>query len=203
MTSPVIDAGDGLPLTVPALLRARVAERPDARAAGRATTTSLTYAEADRRSAELARGLLAAGAGAGTRVGAPPPQRARLRGGWLAAARIGAVSVPLSTFSTSAELVGLLRGADVALLLAAAGYRSHDYPASLRAGIPELDLGAPPPLLAAAVPSLRRIAFAVDGPAPAVDPGWTTAGLLGGRRRRSTPTCWPRPRPPSPRPTGW
>ncbi len=179
MTSPVIDAGDGLPLTVPALLRARVDDRPDDVLLV-CDDARLTYAEAERRSAELARALLAADASAGTRVAILHPNGPDFVVAWLAAARIGAVSVPLSTFSTSAELVGLLRGADVAILLAAAGYRSQDYPASLRAGIAELDLGAPPPLWAEAAPSLRRIAFAVDGPAPAVDPGWTTAGLLAG-----------------------
>ncbi len=179
MTSPVIDAGDGLPLTVPALLRARVGERPDDVLLA-CDDDRLTYAEADRRSAELARALLAAQAGAGTRVALLHPNGPDFVVAWLAAARIGAVSVPLSTFSTSAELVGLLRGADVTLLLAAAGYRSHDYPASLRAGVPDLDLGAPPPLLDPEVPSLRRIAFALDGPDPAIDPGWTMAGLLAG-----------------------
>ena len=179
MTSPVIDAGDDLPLTVPALLRARVDDRPDDVLLV-CDDARLTYAVADRRSAELARALLAADASAGTRVAILHPNGPDFVVAWLAAARIGAVSVPLSTFSTSAELVGLLRGADVAILLAAAGYRSQDYPASLRAGIAELDLGAPPPLLAETVPSLRRIAFAIDGPDPAVDPGWTTAGLLAG-----------------------
>jgi acyl-CoA synthetase (AMP-forming)/AMP-acid ligase II len=179
MTSPVIDARDGLPLTVPALLRARVDDRPDDVLLV-CDDARLTYAEADRRSAELARALLAADASAGTRVAILHPNGPDFVVAWLAAARIGAVSVPLSTFSTSAELVGLLRGADVAILLAAAGYRSQDYPTSLRAGIAQLDLGFPPPLWAEAVPSLRRIAFAVDGKDPAVDPGWTTAGLLAG-----------------------
>jgi acyl-CoA synthetase (AMP-forming)/AMP-acid ligase II len=179
MTAPVIDAGDGLPLTVPALLRARVDDRPDDVLLV-CDDARLTYAEADQRSAELARALLAADASAGTRIAIFHPNGPDFVVAWLAAARIGAVSVPLSTFSTSAELVGLLRGADVAILLAAAGYRSQDYPASLRAGIAELDLGAPPPLWAEAMPSLRRIAFALDGPDAAVDPGWTTAGLLAG-----------------------
>jgi acyl-CoA synthetase (AMP-forming)/AMP-acid ligase II len=179
MTSPVIDAGDGLPLTVPALLRARVDDRPDDVLLV-CDDARLTYADAGRRSAELARALLAADASAGTRVAILHPNGPDFVVAWLAAARIGAVSVPLSTFSTSAELVDLLRGADVAILLAAAGYRSQDYPASLRAGIAQLDLGAPPPLWAEAVPSLRRIAFALDGPDAAVDPGWTTAGLLAG-----------------------
>ena len=183
MTSPVVDAGDGLPLTVPALLRARAAEHADDVLLV-CDDDRLTYAEADRRSAELARALLAAEAGAGTRVALLHPNGADFVVAWLAAARIGAVSVPLSTFSTSAELVGLLRGADVAVLLAAAGYRSQDYPASVQAGIPDLDLAAPPPLLSEAVPSLRRIAFTLPaadgGPDPAVDAGWTMAGLLAG-----------------------
>ncbi len=97
---------------------------------------------------------------------------------WLAAARIGAVSVPLSTFSTSAELVGLLRGADVSLLLSARRYRSQDYAASLTAGIEGLDLAAAPPLLSAALPCLRRIVLDPDAPGRSTDAGWTMAGLL-------------------------
>lgn len=177
MTSAVIDAGDGLPLTIPHLLRDRAGERPgDVLLA--VDDEALTYAEADRLSADLARALLAAGAGAGTRVAILHPNGARFVVAWLAVARIGAVAVPLSTFSTSAELVGLLRGADASVLLAAAGYRSHDYPASLRDGIAGLDLGTPPPLLSPTVPSLRRIAFSFDDPDPEVHPGWTTDGLL-------------------------
>ncbi|MDD9368552.1 MAG: class I adenylate-forming enzyme family protein [Acidimicrobiales bacterium] len=182
MTSPVIEAGDDLPLTVPALLATQAATRPE-QVLLAVDDASLTYAEADRRSAELARALLAAGAGSGTRVALLFPNTPDFVVGWLAAARIGAVSVPLSTFSTSAELVGLLRGADVTVLLAAAGYRSHDYPASLLAGIPELDLGAPPPLLAPTVPSLRRVAFALDpaeAAASGIDPASTLDGLLAG-----------------------
>jgi acyl-CoA synthetase (AMP-forming)/AMP-acid ligase II len=177
MTAPVVDAGDDLPLTVPARLAARAAERPDGVLLA-CDDESLTYGEADRRSAELARALLATEAGAGTRVAILHPNDPAFVVAWLAAARVGAISVPLSTFSTSAELVGLLRGADVALLLAAGGYRSHDYPASLRAGLPGLDLATPPPLLDEAVPSLRRIAF--DDPADGVHPAWTMAGLLAG-----------------------
>jgi acyl-CoA synthetase (AMP-forming)/AMP-acid ligase II len=96
--------------------------------------------------------------------------------------------VPLSTFSTRAELVALLHGADVTVLLAASGYRTQDYRASVQAGIPELDPAAPGPLLAAAVPSLRRIAFAggvgseTGALRPVSDPtlhdDWTMAGLL-------------------------
>jgi acyl-CoA synthetase (AMP-forming)/AMP-acid ligase II len=168
----VLDAGDGLPLTLPALLRARVAAR------GAAVLLScdddvLTYAEADRRSAALARGLLAAGAGPGAHVGIVHPNGSAFVAAWLAAARIGAVGVPLSTFSTAAELRVLLRNADVALLLCAEGYRSHDYVAVLREVVPELDPEGDAPLFAASLPVLRRVSFSGDGLAEegrAVDP---------------------------------
>ncbi|HXZ61784.1 MAG TPA: class I adenylate-forming enzyme family protein [Acidimicrobiales bacterium] len=180
MTSAVIEAADGLELTVGSLLAARTSERPD-QVLLAVDDARLTYAEAERRSAELARALLGAGAGWGTRVGILHPNGPEFVVAWLAAARIGALSVPLSTFSTSAELVGLLRGADVALLVAAAAYRSQDYVASLAAGIEGLDLSAPPPLLSEATPSLRRVVFDLEDPGPAgraVDPGWTLRGLL-------------------------
>jgi acyl-CoA synthetase (AMP-forming)/AMP-acid ligase II len=138
----------------------------------------LTYAEAERRSAELACALLATGTGAGTRVALLYPNSPEFVVAWLAAARIGAVSVPLSTFSTSAELVGLLRGADVSQLLAASGHRSQDYIASLVDGLDGLDLRAPPPLFSGTAPSLRHLAFDLPAPDAAVDTGWTLRGLL-------------------------
>jgi acyl-CoA synthetase (AMP-forming)/AMP-acid ligase II len=181
MSSAVVDAGDGLPLTVPALLRARVAEHGDA-VLLTCDDEALTWTEADRRSAHLARGLLAAGAGPGTRVGILHPNGAAFVVAWLAAARIGAVSVPLSTFSTGAELAGLLAGADVALLLSAAGHRCHDYVEVLGRGIAGLDLAAPPPVWCEAVPSLRRIAL--DAPAgPRLHRDATAAALLEGAQR--------------------
>jgi acyl-CoA synthetase (AMP-forming)/AMP-acid ligase II len=177
VTSPVIEAGDGLPLTVPALLGPRVVGQPD-HVLLSVDDVTLTYAEAARRSAELARALLAAGSGAGTRGAILHPNGPEFVVAWLAAARIGAVSVPLSTFSTSTELAGLLRAADVAVLLAAPGYRSQDYVTSLVAGIEGLNLGAPPPLLSETVPSLRRVVFGPGEPDRALHPGWTLHGLL-------------------------
>ena len=179
MSSAVIEAGDGLPLTVGALLRAHVAARPR-RVLLAVDDATLTYADAEMRSAELARALLAAGAGAGTRVGLLYPNTPDFVVAWLAAARIGAVSVPLSTFSTGPELVGLLRGADVALLLATRRYRSRDFAASLSAGVEGLRFDEPPPLLSEDLPSLRRVAFADPGLDPAMHAGWNLEGLLAG-----------------------
>ncbi len=87
----------------------------------------LSYADADRRSARLARGLIALGAGKGTHVGVLYPNGAEFVVAMLAAARIGAVVVPFTTFATAPELAEQLRHSDVAILLAAASYRGHDF----------------------------------------------------------------------------
>jgi acyl-CoA synthetase (AMP-forming)/AMP-acid ligase II len=175
MTATVVDAGDGLPLTVPALLRARARER-----AGHPLLVCdedvLSYGAAAARSAMLAKGLVAVGAGKGTHVGLLHPNGAAFVVGWLAAARIGAVAVPLSTFSTSQELHALLRSADIELLLTAAAFRGRDYVDALGDAVPELDLAGAPPLHATSTPALRRVAF--DGTASDVQPVWTTDALV-------------------------
>jgi len=157
VSAAVVDAGDDLPLTIPDLLRARAAEHPD-QVLLAVDEESLTYADADQRSAALARALLAAGAGHGTRIAILHPNSPDFVVAWLATARIGAISAPLSTFSTSTELVGLLRGADISVLMSATTYRSQDYVAILRGAFPELP--------SVAAPSLRRIGFATSGRYP-------------------------------------
>jgi acyl-CoA synthetase (AMP-forming)/AMP-acid ligase II len=87
----------------------------------------LSYAEADRRSAHLARGLIALGAGKGTHVGVLFPNGAAWIVAMLAAARIGAVVIPFSTFATAPELATQLVDSDTEILLAAGSFRSHDY----------------------------------------------------------------------------
>jgi len=181
MTSHGIDAGDGLPLTIPRLLRERAAQRGDAPLLV-VDDARLGYAEADRRSATLARALLAAGAGPGTRVAILHPNGPEFAVAFLAATRIGAIAVPLSTFSTRSELVSLLRRADVAFLLASARHRANDFGASLRDGLDAFDPDRTPPLFSPAAPSLRRIAFDLEGDS-AFDPGWTLSGLLAGASR--------------------
>jgi len=175
MTAVTIDADDGLPLTVGALLRARAAEMGPAPMMA-CDDDTLTYADAEARSGQLARGLMAAGAGRGTHIGVLHPNGSDFVVSWLAAARIGALTLPFSTFSTPTELAGLLSGADVEILLCATTYRSHRYDQTLLDAIAELDLSAPPPLMAASVPVLRSIRFAA--PIPSVDDGWMVAPLL-------------------------
>ena len=116
----------------------------------------LTYSEADRRSATLARGLIALGAGKGTHVGVLYPNGAAWIIAMLAAARIGAVVVPFSTFSTTPEMAAQLAHADVQILLATASYRGHDY----RNRLTDIDESS--------VPSLRHILIESE-PATTVD----------------------------------
>ena len=136
----------------------------------------LSYADAARRSAELACGLIAAGCALGTRIGLLFPNGPEFAVAALAAARIGAVGAPLSTFSTPAELQTLLRGADIDVVLSAPAYRRHDYLAALALAVPELDLKSAPPLYTPTVPSLRRVAFAP--PHGDIAPEWTLDFLL-------------------------
>ncbi|WNG94555.1 class I adenylate-forming enzyme family protein [Mycobacterium sp. ITM-2016-00318] len=87
----------------------------------------LSYAEAQRRSTDLARGLVALGAGKGTHVGLLHPNGSDFVVGLLAIARIGAVVVPFTTFATAPELREQLVHSDVTILLATSSYRGNDF----------------------------------------------------------------------------
>ncbi len=147
-------------LTLPARLREQAAARGD-HALLICDDEVLSYADAQVRSAALAKGLLACGAGKGTRVALLYPNGADFVVGCLAAARIGAIAVPLSTFSTAPELHGLLRGADIEILLGAASYRRRDYVQALREAVPGLDPDASP-LHNVHAPALRHVFFASE-----------------------------------------
>ncbi len=146
--------------TLAPLLRARVATDPD-RPLLICDADRLTYSEAERRSAELARGLLALGAGKGTHVGLLHPNGADFVVGALAAARIGAVVVPFSTFSTARELREQLVHSDTHILLAIDRFRSHDYVQRLSEVLAGGERDRYGRVFCPAVPQLRRVA--VDG----------------------------------------
>ena len=179
MSHPTVEAGDALPLMFPKLLRER-AERLGGKAFVVVDDASLSYRDADLRSRELARALLAAGAGKGSHVGTLLPSGADLLLACFAAMRIGAVAVPFSTFSKPRELTELLANADVDLLLATRAHRSHDYEKTLAAAIPGLDLAGPGLLHCSSLPTLRGLHF--DAPSEGVHPDWSLDRLLAGAR---------------------
>ncbi|WP_166903904.1 class I adenylate-forming enzyme family protein [Mycobacterium sp. DL440] len=87
----------------------------------------ISYGEAERRSASVASGLIELGAGKGTHVGLLYPNGVDFVVAMLAAARIGAVVVPYSTFLTGSELRTQLRNSDTGILLSTRSYRNNDY----------------------------------------------------------------------------
>ncbi|MDB5446242.1 MAG: hypothetical protein JWQ97_1559 [Phenylobacterium sp.] len=143
--------------TVPELWRACVARYGDLDVI-RHDGSGLTYAEADQRSAALARGLLAEGAGKGTRIGILAPNGPDWLVAWLAVNRIGALGVLISTFFAGRELAYALRHADVAILISADRYLRHDYLARLEEVFPDLpQADGARPLALANAPYLRSI----------------------------------------------
>src|SRR5262245_52942181 len=102
--------------TVSRVLRERVAGDPDVEFVV-CDDDRLTYADAERRSRVLARGLLAAGAGRGSWIGLLFPTGLDFVLAWLAVVRVGAIAVPISTFSTARELRDLVGRADIDLLI--------------------------------------------------------------------------------------
>ena len=117
----------------------------------------ISYAESDRRSAQLARGLIALGAAKGSHVGLLYPNGTDFVVGMLAAARIGATVIPFSTFATTRELCEQLVDSDVQILLAAMSYRSHDYVQRLADILEDTDFHARDRLFSTAVPQLRHV----------------------------------------------
>ena len=122
----------------------------------------VSYAEAERLSAHLAGGLIARGAGKGSHVGLLYPNGVAFVVGMLAAARIGAVVVPFSTFSTARELREQLVDSDTEILLAATSFRSHDYVQRLTELLPGSLLGSEDRLFDVAAPQLRHVIFDVS-----------------------------------------
>lgn len=137
---------------------------------------SITFAELDARSAELAKGLIARGVGKGSRIGfiyGNSPTFAVLFAG---IARTGAVAVPVSTFIRSNELVRVLRQSDVAGLIVQRTLLGNDYVERLCDAVPELVEAESPDLRLSAVPYLRWVASTGEWLPPAIrDLSWVTA----------------------------
>lgn len=129
---------------------------------------SVTFAELDRKSAEIARGLIARGAGKGTRIGfifGNGPSFALML---AAIARIGAIAIPISTLIKSNELVRVLRQSDVSGLVAQRSLLGHDYVERLCDALPELRDASPAELRITKVPFLRWIVSSGEGLPPGI-----------------------------------
>lgn len=99
---------------------------------------SLSFAELERRSAAIARGLLARGIGKGARVGFIAGNGPTFATWFAAIGRIGAIAVPISTFIKSAELVRVLRQSDIGGLIVQRQLLGSDYVERLCEALPGL-----------------------------------------------------------------
>ena len=164
------------PATLPALMAQVVAARGD-RPALVMPGETLTYAGLDKRSARMARALLAAGAGKGTRLALLAPDSVLWLTTFLAALRIGALVTLVSTLSTPAELAHVLRHSDCRMLIAARRFLRHDYAATLEAALPGLASARPRGLCLTEAPYLRAVWLDDATGAPWAEP---IASLLAG-----------------------
>jgi len=102
--------------TVPILLR-RALRRHRDQCLVVTAEERLTFAAAEARSAKLAKALVGAGIGKGTRVALMLPSGPAWVIAWLALARIGAMSMLFSTTYRSSEIANALRTGDVQHLI--------------------------------------------------------------------------------------
>jgi acyl-CoA synthetase (AMP-forming)/AMP-acid ligase II len=144
----------GMSATVAQLLSARQSSGNDVFVI--TATERLTFGEADRRSAALAGALLREGVGKGSRVGILYPNGVGWVITWLAAARIGALTVPLSTFAPGRELALTIRHTDVQYLAMAPSFDGQSLSGRLENGLEGL-AGSTRELQLAGAPYLRTI----------------------------------------------
>lgn len=142
--------------TLPALLRAAARDHAE-REFLVMGEQRLTYSQAERQSAELARGLLALGLGKGSRVGLLMSNSPDWVVAFGAAARTGSLCVLFSTFFQAPEISWCIRHNDVDTLLVQADYIGNDYLDRLERALPGLAEQTSPELFLPEHPYLRRI----------------------------------------------
>lgn len=130
----------------------------------------MTYAEVRDASAKLARRMLGQGIGKGTRVALCFGYSHEFVIAWLAATRIGALVMPLSTLYTPPELAKVLRLGDVDVLMSRGVVAGRDVVESLETALPGLADSTSTALRLAEAPYLRRIWLTGDAREP-----WATA----------------------------
>jgi acyl-CoA synthetase (AMP-forming)/AMP-acid ligase II len=118
---------------------------------------TLSYQELDRRTARMARALLASGAGKGTRIALLAPGGIFWLTALLASLRIGALVSLVSTLCTPPELAHILRVSDAQFFIGSRRFLRHDYAKILTAALPGLSEGRPEALRLTQAPYLRSI----------------------------------------------
>jgi acyl-CoA synthetase (AMP-forming)/AMP-acid ligase II len=144
------------PCTLPELLE-RAVEAWSGRTALISEDERWTYAELAERVERMSRGLVGMGVGKGSHVGLLMENGMDWVPFAFAATSVGALFIPISTFSKQDDLAYQLRHADVSHLFMSARFLKNDYLEMLRKTAPEFEAGTPGALLCEALPALRRV----------------------------------------------
>lgn len=142
--------------TIGGLLRRSVERRPSAEAIATVDET-LTYRQLDDRITTLARALISIGVGKGTRIALLAPDGVFWVSAFLAAARIGAILIGVSTLATASELRHIIRHSDAQILLGVRRFLRHDYAQRLEEAFTGLRAHDAEPLYLRDAPYLRSI----------------------------------------------
>ncbi len=130
----------------------------------------LSFHAAEEQSRRLAKQLLKAGVGKGTRVGVLFPQGPDFVTALLAITRVGGIAVLLSTFLRPPELARAVRHADLDTLMAPRSLLGQDVQEQLEIAWPELRRSPRRSLYLAEAPYLRRIWLVGDSERPWATP---------------------------------
>lgn len=160
--------GDERPPSTLAGLLAESVDRFGERNALITVDEHITYSQLESRVRGIARSLVAAGAGKGTRVGLLMENHPDWVATALAVTGLGALLVPISTFSRADDLEYMINHADVQVLLMSAGFLANDYSADLLSIAPELGECEAGGLYSHALPTLRTVVVrgAIGGELP-------------------------------------
>ena len=142
--------------TLGALIDEMAAARPDAEAVV-FRGERLTYAALRDRADTLARALLALGVRKDDRVAVLLPNRTEWLVAAVAAAKLSALTVALSTFSTAREVGWTLEHAQPRVIVTMEAFRGHEYLRAIRDVCPELAHSAPGALHSERLPELRAV----------------------------------------------
>jgi fatty-acyl-CoA synthase len=147
--------------TLGGLIDEMAASRPDADAVV-FRGERLTYGALSARSDAFARGLVALGVARGDRVAILLPNRPQWIVAAVAAAKIGAVTAAVSTFSTPREIAWTLEHAQPRVVVTMPAFRGREYLRAIHEVCPELARAEPGALRAERLPELRAV-VAIDG----------------------------------------
>jgi fatty-acyl-CoA synthase len=163
-------------LTLPGFLRevtGRFAEREAVVLHTPDSVVRWSYSMLWDRAFDVARALMACGVGKDSRVGVLMTNRPEWIAGVFGAGLAGAVAVPLSTFSTPAELSYLLKTSAVSTLLLERSVAKKDFVQILADLEPQVHESRPGEFASIEFPFLRRLIVVGDAPPVKAIESWT------------------------------